>query len=86
MSDALDHMAKRCETDPDGFFLAGPLALHRDRLQWTDADLAEWLGITAEELTRLKLCRLPASDWDLLVVTAAMGARCRVRLREVLGM
>lgn len=88
MSDALNHMAKRCERD--GFFLGAQLALYRDARGLTDEGLAEWLSVDADGLTLLKLCRVPADETGLQLIGARFGARfgakCRERVREVLGM
>ena len=84
MSEALNHMAKRCEAD--GFFLGAELARHRDGKVLTDEGLAEWLSVDADALTLLKLCRVPENETGLQQIGARFGVTCRDRVRELLGM
>jgi hypothetical protein len=60
MSDALQHLANRVAIDP--FFLAHPLAEFAQSEQLDDPGLAARLGCRVEDLTLLRLCRVPRSD------------------------
>ncbi|MFO0881801.1 MAG: hypothetical protein U0840_31270 [Gemmataceae bacterium] len=66
MSKALERLARRVESDP--FFLAAALAAFQASARLDDQALAVKLGCTAEVLTRLRLCRMPAPTapgfWD----------------------
>lgn len=59
-SDALAQAARRAEQHP--FFLAGVLAAYRDANRLNDVALAALLGCRAADLTRLALCRRPATE------------------------
>jgi hypothetical protein len=54
---ALEHMAARVAGDP--LFLASVLADYARSEALDDAGLAAKFGLTADQLTRLKLCRVP---------------------------
>jgi len=41
--------------------------------------------VDADGLTLLKLCRVPADESGLQLIGARFGAKCRERVREVLG-
>jgi hypothetical protein len=58
----LSHFAARVEDDPT--FLAHALALYRDRRGLTDDDLAARLGVTPDQLARLKVCGAVADYHD----------------------
>jgi hypothetical protein len=66
MSRHLERLARRVESDP--FFLAGALAAYQASARLDDQALAATLGCSAEVLTRLRLCRMPAITgpgfWD----------------------
>ena len=59
-SDALARAARRAEQQP--FFLAGVLAAYQDANRLDDVALAALLGCQAADLTRLALCRRPATE------------------------
>jgi hypothetical protein len=48
--------------DSDDFFMAHALYLRAEEQKLDEAGLANALGCTVEQLTRLKLCRRPRSD------------------------
>ncbi|HJZ59223.1 MAG TPA: hypothetical protein VKE74_30035 [Gemmataceae bacterium] len=60
MSEALDHLANRVAADP--FFLAFPLAEYARSERLDDSALAAALGCRVEDLTLLRLCRMPRDD------------------------
>lgn len=67
----LTHFARRAESDP--LFLAAQLALYRDSRGWTDDDLAAYLGVPVESLTRLALCRRCETPAHVREVAAEFG-------------
>jgi hypothetical protein len=60
MSDPLAKLASRVGEDP--FFLAAPLAVFASTEGLDDAGLAAALGIAADRLAELKLCRPPRPE------------------------
>jgi hypothetical protein len=63
MNPYLEHMARRVADAPD--FLACALAEFARSEQMEDAALAVRLGCSMENLTHLRLCRMPRSETDL---------------------
>lgn len=70
MSDALNHFAARVSTDP--FFVSHQLR------GYTDLDLCDRLGCTADALTLLRLCRRPTSPEDYRAIEDRLGLRAGV--------
>lgn len=62
MSDALESLAARAESDPA--FLAWLLAAYARGERLDPAGLAARLGCRAEDLTRIRLCRAPRIETD----------------------
>jgi hypothetical protein len=60
MTDPLTRLAKRVEADP--FFLAAALAVYARTEGLDDAGLAAALGLPADKLPHLKLCRPPRPE------------------------
>jgi hypothetical protein len=73
MSDHLAHLASRIEDDP--FFLAHALAGYAAQESLSDLGLANQLGCAVEQLTSLRLCRMPKDRADVEKIAAHLDIR-----------
>lgn len=65
---SLHHAGKRASEHT--FFLAARLVAYQQHHELTDQQLADVLGCSLENLTRLRLCRVPETSEELAQVAA----------------
>ncbi|MGI8551652.1 MAG: hypothetical protein ACR2PL_12835 [Dehalococcoidia bacterium] len=74
-----------------GFFLSSALVAYQDEHELDDVALSDWLGLTVDQLPRLRLCRRPdqhsakfgAEVRQIAAFTGAQPLRLATLLREV---
>lgn len=85
---SLAPLADRASRSP--FFFGHALREFATARHWTNAALAQWLGVPVETLHALRLCRAPGSDprttaeADCVAIATRYGVSVE-RLREVMG-